>query len=305
MFLIRHQTIQMKLLYFFAFPVFFLFCKNAPVQQPPNQNSTPVYTERAALQKPKPILNPDGATISERFNPPIGFERIEVADGSYQDYLRNLPLLSNETPVLLFNGSKKYRQDVHAAVVDLDVGKRDLQQCADAVMRLRAEYLLSQQEFDKIHFNFTNGFNAEYQKWRSGNRISVKGNHVSWVGSNSESESYSSFRKYLDMVFSYAGTWSFEKELMHVDIKDMQIGDVFIQGGSPGHAIIVIDMAEDKNSGKKLFMVAQSYMPAQNIHVLKNQNNNEISPWYEMEFGDELKTPEWIFKRDNLKRFEE
>jgi hypothetical protein len=40
--------------------------------------------------------------------------------------------------VLLYNGAPKFRQDVHAAVIDIDVGTRDLQQCADATMRLRA-----------------------------------------------------------------------------------------------------------------------------------------------------------------------
>jgi hypothetical protein len=105
------------------------------------------------------------------------------------------------------------------------------------------------------------------------------------------------------MVFAYAGTASLEKELKKVELREMEIGDVFIQGGSPGHAIIVVDMAENKNTGKKLFMLAQSYMPAQDIHVLKNPNNMNISPWYELDLGEVLNTPEWRFTKNNLKRF--
>ena len=45
----------------------------------------------------------------------------------------------------------------------------------------------------------------------------------------------------------------------------MQIGDVLIQGGSPGHAVIVVDMAENPATGEKLYLLAQSYMPAQDI----------------------------------------
>ena len=31
-----------------------------------------------------------------------------------------------------------------------------------------------------------------------------------------------------------------------VVMQNMKIGDVFIQGGFPGHAVIVVDMVEDK-----------------------------------------------------------
>ncbi|HOP99614.1 MAG TPA: DUF4846 domain-containing protein [Acetivibrio clariflavus] len=50
-------------------------------------------------------------------------------------------------------------------------------------------------------------------------------------------------------------------------------------------------------------MIAQSYMPAQDIHVLKNFNGTEISPWYSLNFGDVLNTPEWTFYKDQLMRF--
>ncbi|MEZ4798767.1 MAG: DUF4846 domain-containing protein [Flavobacteriales bacterium] len=55
--------------------------------------------------------------------------------------------------------------DVYDAVVDLEIGTKDLHQCADAVMRLRAEYLWVTQQYDKIHFNFTNGFRVDYTEW--------------------------------------------------------------------------------------------------------------------------------------------
>ena len=249
------------------------------------------------------LIDTNGISIGARFLLPENYERVPVADNSFQQYLRNFPLKSAGSKVYLFNGNKKFRQDVHAAVLDIDVGKRDLQQCADAVMRLRAEYLYSEKYYDHIRFNFTNGFNANYKKWRSGHRISVKGNSVSWVASSRESKNYKSFRKYMDMVFAYAGTHSLSKEMQVVDLNQMQIGDVFIQGGSPGHAVIVVDMAVNKNNGKKLFMLAQSYMPAQDIHVLKNPKNNNLSPWYELDFTGELITPEWKFSKKDLKRF--
>ena len=83
----------------------------------------------------------------------------------------------------------------------------------------------------------------------------------------------------------------------------MKIGDVFIKGGSPGHCVIVVDMAENRNTGQKVFLLAQSYMPAQDIQILTNQQNDEFSPWYSNDFGDTLETPQWTFSKDELKRF--
>jgi hypothetical protein len=188
----------------------------------------------------------------------------------------------------------------------MEIGDRDLQQCADAVIRLRAEYLFQQQEYAQIHFNFTNGFKAEYTKWREGYRISVSGSQVSWVrGNSSNPQCYNDFRKYLEMVFAYAGTLSLSQELAAKDLEDMQIGDVFIQGGSPGHCVIIVDMALHQETGEKLFMLAQSYMPAQDIHILKNLHNEKISPWYSLNFARQLETPEWTFERDDLKQFKQ
>ena len=103
-------------------------------------------------------------------------------------------------------------------------------------------------------------------------------------------------------IFNYAGTYSLEKELQQIPINDVQIGDVFIQGGFPGHAVVVVDMAENE-TGEKRFMLAQSYMPAQDIHILKNPTNRKLSPWYSTNFEGNLYTPEWTFEASDLRRF--
>lgn len=250
----------------------------------------------------QPLINSKALTIKQRFNPPKSYERVNAAPGSFGEYLQTLKLKPNGSDVLLYDGSKKSNK-VHEAVLTIDVGKADLQQCADAVMRLRAEYLFARREYSKIHFNFTNGFNASYDKWASGYRIKVKGNNVSWYKTNDSSHSYASFRKYLDVVFMYAGTLSLSKELKKIDRSAVQTGDVLIHGGSPGHAVIVVDVAKDA-SGRKIFMIAQSYMPAQEIHILKNPDNSRISPWYEVATDEnEIRTPEWVFSATDWKRF--
>jgi hypothetical protein len=242
--------------------------------------------------------------VEERIATPEGFERVNAEEGSFGRYLRTLPLKPDGARVHYYNGGVK-PADVHVAVLDIDVGARDLQQCADAVMRLRAEYLYGKGLYEKIHFNFTNGFKADYATWMQGNRIVVEGNKAYWVKKTGYSNDYGSFRKYLDMVFAYAGSLSLSREMENIPIEDMQAGDVFIEGGLPGHAAIVLDMAENGDTGEKIFILAQSYMPAQEIHILKNPGDAGLSPWYSTGFEDVLDTPEWQFDKDQLYRFKE
>lgn len=60
---------------------------------------------------------------------------LRLSEGSFAEYLRNLPLKPHGTKVKYYNGEEK-PNDVYVAVIDIDVGTRDLQQCADAVIRL-------------------------------------------------------------------------------------------------------------------------------------------------------------------------
>lgn len=263
----------------------------------PSSSQETNTTERGRL------IYPAGTTIVERFSPPPGYNRTNV--DNFGNYLRKLPLHNYGYKVHLYNGEEKANQNVHAAVLNIDVGDKDLQQCADAVMRLRAEYLYKGGDFDKISFNFTNGFPASFAKWASGYRIAVTGNNVIWQPSTAANHTYNSFRQYLDMVFMYAGTLSLSRQLNTVPFTDIQPGDVLLQGGSPGHAVMVMDIAVNEK-GEKMFLLAQSYMPAQEIHILVNPANKSISPWYSTaEISSVIHTPEWDFTIEDLKRFEE
>jgi hypothetical protein len=82
----------------------------------------------------------------------------------------------------------------------------------------------------------------------------------------------------------------------------LQIGDVYIHGGFPGHAALVVDKAVNKKNGSFVFLLAQSYMPAQEIHILQSFDHH-LTPWYPSDFGVTLETPEWIFSRSELARF--
>ncbi len=234
---------------------------------------------------------------------PTGFVRRPVEEGSFGAWLRNLPLKKEGAEVLLHTGIKKSNQSAHFAVLDIDVGEGDLQQCADAVIRLVAEYHYSRKDYDQIHFNFTSGDRAKYGDWAEGFRPVIGDESVHWIRSAQPDYGYANFRKYLNTVFMYAGTYSLSRELIPKSWVDLAIGDVIIQGGFPGHAVLVVDMADSPND-ETIFLLTQSYMPAQDIHVLNNSTNMSLSPWYRVGEGDRLVTPEWNFDWDDLRGFQ-
>ena len=191
-----------------------------------------------------------GQSIRERIPPPAGYVRPEAPAGSYAAWLRGLPLRPGCPPVRLYDGRLKSRQDVHAAVVNLDPGKRDLQQCADTIIRLRAEYLWAAGRKDEIRFQFTSGHPAVWLDWAAGSRPVISGNRVEWRPLTAPDSSYANFRAYLEQVFMYAGTISLRRELAPVAPGGaVEIGDVFVQAGSPGHAVLVVDVAVEQSTG--------------------------------------------------------
>lgn len=234
---------------------------------------------------------------------PIGFYRVDKPKKSFANWLRALPLKNRGAKVYYYNKILKPNQNLHYAVIDIDIGKRDLQQCADAVMRLRAEYLYSLKKYKKIAFDFTSGDNLSFFDWSIGKRAKIVKNRVKWVFNGKKGVDYENFRKYMNLIFTYAGTYSLAKETPKKNIKKMEIGNFFIKGGFPGHAIIVVDMVENKK-GQKLYLLAQSYMPAQSIHILKNFNS-KLSPWYKLDNRDNIITPEWNFKKNQLHKFKQ
>jgi hypothetical protein len=245
------------------------------------------------------LSGPDAAqALSARIAPPAGYERVAVERGGFAEWLRSLPLKPGRPPVRLFDGREKARQDVHHAVVDMDVGARNLQQCADAVIRLRAEYLYAQGRADAITFNFTSGDRVPYARWRAGERPVVRGARVAWTKGAAPDATRAGFRRYLDAVFTYAGSYSLRREL--APASGVPAGsDVFVQGGFPGHAVLVVDVARERTGGRAVFLLAQSYMPAQEVHVLRNLERPDLDPWYPADFGDRLVTPEWTFAKED------
>ena len=253
-----------------------------------------------AMTFSKNLIVKEGDTVSSRFLVPSGYERENYPEDSFGTYLRELKLKKMGTPVLLYDGREKFVKS-HISVIDIPILPQDLIQCADAVIKLRAEYLYKQKKHDKISFDLTNGMKVPFSKFVKGERVKVSGNKTVWVKGNYKTGyGREVFDEYLKFIYTYAGTLSLSKEMKKADIKDMEIGDVFIQGGSPGHAVIIVDTAVNKKTGERIMMLVQSYMPSQELHILKSIS--DISPWYKVEDA-KLVTPEWLFEKGSLKKW--
>jgi len=209
---------------------------------------------------------------------PPGYKRCPVTAGSFGEWLRQLPLKKDKT-VYLYNGKPKANQSAQFAVVNISTGKKDLQQCADTLMRLRAKNLFATGQFNKISF-------TDYA-----------GKTYAWKG---EKDTVA-FKGYLEQVFGWCGSASLEKQLTVVrDFNNISIGDVLIHGGFPGHAVMVIDLAENEK-GEKIYLLLQSYQPAQDMHILINPVNSSTNPWYQAGTDRKIYTPEWHFEKQHLR----
>ena len=274
--------------------------KEAAQRAIPVVNQAP--SQKDSLQFPwlaQPIF---AERLADAFSPPKGFSWVSAPKSSFGAWLADLPLYEKGYKVHLYHGAEKPYQAGAARVIQIDVGQSDLQQCADAVMRLYAEYAYAKKDYEAIFFNFTSGDRVRFSDWARGKKPIVKGNRVYFSEAKGQVDySYKNFRSYMQRIFMFAGTASLAAELPKRPLTQLEAGDLFLQGGFPGHAVLVMGVAKDQN-GQKKFLLAQSYMPAQEIHLLRNLQAGG-SPWFSLAEDEILYTPEWNFAVGSLHSF--
>lgn len=243
------------------------------------------------------------ATVGDSFAPPEGFVRARVEAGSFGAWLRALPLKPT-ADVALYDGRPVTDHGTAAAVIDIDVGRSDLQQCADAVMRLRAEYLYSQRLTDLIGFELTSGERYGFESYAEGLTPVAAAAGLAWRQERPRGRGHADLRRWLDIVYGLASTRTLARELRPVArLDEAAIGDVFIRPGNPGHAVIIVDLAVDPANGRRLAILAQSSMPARDMHVLRNTLDPRLGPWFPLAESRPLITPGRVFAPSELKRF--
>jgi hypothetical protein len=232
-------------------------------------------------------------TLEARFAPPPGFTRVAVEAGSFAAFLRMLPVLPKGARVVDHAGRPVHEGDHPniAAVVDLDVGTKDLQQCADAIVRLDAEWRWSRGEHNLV-YRAVSGQPLSYARYRGGERAFVSSTGVELRKvAQTQADDHAVFRRWLDEVFAWVGTFSIARDGKRVAREDLRGGDFFVLTGSPfGHAVLVLDVARDAQ-GRTAVLLGQSFMPAQSFHVVRPDTS---TAWFMIDpNADAIATPFW------------
>ncbi len=257
---------------------------------------------KAIITKPS-YINKEGLTVKSRVKILEGFVRENYPQGSFQEYIRDYKLKPFGAKVVNYDGSHYFSQIGHFGVLEVPVPDNGLQQCADALIRIRSEYLWSKNLKDKIGFNFTSGHHCSWVKYAEGYRPKIKGNRVNFHKTAKKNHSKENFYKYLNLIYMYSGTISLFSEMPKINsIDKLQVGDMLIVGGSPGHVIMIADVIKNKN-GEKRFLLFQGNTPAQSVHLLKNLEDTSISPWYNLDLDARIDIPEYTFYDSKFIRF--
>lgn len=245
-------------------------------------NAQPTIKESA-------INQPEITTIN-KVSLPNGFVRQQTDSLSFGYYLQHLAFAKDNT-VYYYDGTTKQNQSQHYKVINLPLTKTDIQQCADAIMRLRANYFFTKKQYQKIEFkSSTTTYNF--------------GNWINQHDAGSPLHINTLYQKFLETVFINCGTYNLAamlKPKQHAT--NIKVGDVFVKGGSPGHAMIVVDVAYNAKTQQTIFMLAQSFMPAQSMHVVVNEEDKNLSPWYVFDNTKNLVTPSYSFSYAHLKEW--
>lgn len=214
--------------------------------------------------------NPNNyATIGD-IPTPKGFDRIDGDDPKYTKFLRSLPLKPKGAIIKYYWGGIADLQELNYAVVDLPL-LSNAEQCADVCMRLRAEYLYQIGNYSNISFLAANGKILNYD-----GEISKE-----------------SLEKYLCNVFNVANTYSLRRQMDHRDLDDIQPGDVFVYPANNnrfGHAVMVADVAWNRETDTKAIMLIEGFLPARSIHVMQNLQDPSLSPWFILDEKSDVHT---------------
>jgi len=293
--------------------------RESPIPEPPRASAAsaeplaspaPSLAELSARYSWLPELPADAPplvdTLDRRFPAPPGFSRVPLAPESFGAFLRSLPLVAKGTPVVSYRGAEIRRADHPnvAAVVAIDIGRGDLQQCADAVLRMHAEWRWSHGHREHA-YRSASGTNLVFSRYVKGERARASGSRLSLVPTAPPAEpTHALFREWLDEVFGWTNTGALARDAARVPLAELGPGDFFVVTGVPfGHTVLVLDVARDAR-GRRALLLGQSFVPAQSVHVLAPSS---ASPWFVLdEAAGVLDTPFWDpFPFDSLRRLPE
>ena len=236
---------------------------------------SPLLLLALALADPAPWPR----SLVEAYPAPAGAQRVEV--DAFGAWLRALRLADPAVPVRTWQG-REVPGDFHVVILPLVPG--DLQQCADSALRLRAEWL--REAGQPVLFHATSGDPMPWERYRAGERAYDAGGRLAWRAGEP-----ASWEQYLAALFTWAGTRSLARDT--VAAAEPRPGEVLVLPGSPGHAVVLLDLAE--RGPERFVLVGQGYMPAQDFHLVRGP----VAGWFRWELP--LQVGPWTFPADSLR----
>ena len=232
-----------------------------------------------------------------------GYLRVAVDEANFGHWLRQLVLKPEGSPVLSYKGKvRKSAQDTTvAAVINLDIQGRRHEQCMDILIRLYAEYLWQNKSAEGLSLPLPAGVWLSWPEWRAGLRPEFHGVQVKLKQKVAPDSSFQNYENYLRLIYSESHTQQFYRGLKRIDRQDLQIGDFIVSRGSKSHAVMIVDLARNKQ-GQLVALIGHGDTPACEFYLLKNRRNN---PWFPINFEQEkLPLPvKKVMKWEGLRRF--
>lgn len=248
------------------------------------QTINPLFSQKDTLIYPWKKSSPITETMLSHFPTPEGFTRVPVADNSFAQWLRRLPVLPGNSPVVDYREQirKSSSDSTIAAVIDYPVRGKKLEQCMDIIQRFYAEYLWSQNRANELTFFLPGSFPLKWDDWKNGYRPQYHGIKVSMIKSCRADSSRETFETYLWEIFYRSGTQTCYFAYPKIDNQEVQIGDFVVKKGKRGHAVLIVDMAVD-SSGNKIALIGHGDTPACSFHLL---NFGEDNAWFPLNKGE-------------------
>lgn len=244
---------------------------------------------------------PASTALSTRYPVPDGYARVDVDPASFAAWLRGLPVRIDRRAVHDHRGRRTGGDS--AGVIALDVGDKDLQQCADTLLRLHGEWLWSRGRSGEIAYHFTSGDRSSFADWVDGRRLKIEGPKVVPVEVDPVAHDRAALHAWFEQLFMYAGTRSLVLDTDPVGLdRPIAAGDLLLRPGSPGHVVMVLDVAEGRD-GEQIAVIGQGSMPAQEFHVIPGPI---AGAWFRFPAGEDIEVdvPGWgALPRSSLRRF--
>ncbi len=234
-------------------------------------------------------------TLFGRIPEPFAFERQPLEAGSFAAWLRYLPLLPGKPDLLRFNGALSSHQQAYYAILDVPIGNQDAVHGVEAALLLKSLYMLSHGDESAISILLNSGAAVSYAQWQQGYRFVSRGNEVFWEQGPRRGTGWQDVLDFLVSAFPLTNTGALREVTVKIPPAELTNGSMLFHDAASGHVVIVLDVAIHPQTGDKLFLLAQGFTPAHQLHVLVNPKDPTISPWYRLYPDQTLETPLYIF----------